>query len=151
MVCAQASSSTNSVSGAPRPAISSSSNPLLPNALFPQWAKISAANVGPAIKQVLEEEGAALDLLEADLQAAGKDVTYERVYRPYSQIRYRLDNTFGLIDNLQVSAQQQEEGRRTACLSSWWTCNAARMAVMRRPTRDQPGQPVSITFGVRSS
>lgn len=115
MVCAQASSSsTNSASGAPRPAISSSSNPLLPNALFPQWDKISAADVGPAIKQVLEEEGAALDLLEGDLQAAGKDVTYERVFRPYSQIRYRLDSTFGLIDNLQVTAQQQQQEEGSA-------------------------------------
>lgn len=73
--------------------------------MFPQWDKISPQNVGPAVKQVLEEEGAALDLLEADLRAAGKDVTYERIFRPYAQIRYRLDTTYGLMDNLQVSEQ----------------------------------------------
>lgn len=113
MVCAQASSSSNSA-GVPKPAVSSSNNPLLPNALFPQWDKISAVNVGPAIKQIFEEEGAALDLLEADLEAAGKDVTYDRVFRPYSQIRYRLDSTLGLIDNLQVSTQQQHDEKGSA-------------------------------------
>lgn len=91
----------NSITPA-KPTVSTSSNPLLPNALFVPWDKITPEHVQPAVKQVLEEEGAALDLLEADLEAAGKDVTYERVFRPYAQIRYRLDATYGAMDNLQV-------------------------------------------------
>lgn len=74
----------------------------MPNALFPAWDKIKSEQVGPAVKQVLEEEAAALDLLEADLEAAGKDVTYERIFTPYAQIRYRLDATYNLMDHLQV-------------------------------------------------
>lgn len=98
--------SAASVSKTPeKPSISTSSNPLLPNALFPAWDKIKSEQVGPAVKQVLEEEGAALDLLEADLEAAGKDVTYDRIFTPYAQIRYRLDATYGLMDNLQVSPE----------------------------------------------
>jgi Zn-dependent oligopeptidase len=99
--------SGNKNTGSSQPSVSTSSNPLIPNALFPQWDKISSQNVGPAVKQVLEEEGAALDLLEADLRAAGKDVTYERIFRPYAQIRYRLDTTYGLMDNLQVCDEGQ--------------------------------------------
>lgn len=88
---------------AAKPSISTSSNPLVPNGLFPQWDKIKPESIEPAVKQVLQEEGAALDLLEADLEAAGKDITYERIYRPYAQIRYRLDSTYGLLDHLEVS------------------------------------------------
>lgn len=93
-----------SLPAAAKPSVSDSSNPLVPNALFPQWDKIKAADVQPAVAQVLREESAALDLLEADLKAAGKDVTYERIFRPYAQIRYRLDATYGLMDHLQVRA-----------------------------------------------
>jgi hypothetical protein len=94
--------------------------------------------VGPAIKQLLEEEGAALDLLEADLQAAGKDVEYERVFRPYGQIRYRLDGTFGLIDNLQVRVQQrqQQEEEGAQCVrSSWCQCQSAHTLPSLAPQR----------------
>lgn len=104
---AQQTSGNKSTSPAQH-SVSTSSNPLIPNALFPQWDKISAKDVGPATKQVLEEEGAALDLLEADLRAAGKDVTYERIFRPNAQIRYRLDTTYGLSDNLQSVVDSPE-------------------------------------------
>lgn len=66
------------------------------------------------MKQLLQEEGAALDLMEADLEAAGKDVTYDRIFRPMGQIRYRLDMTYGLMDHLQVRAQPVSiSGRHT--------------------------------------
>lgn len=97
-----ADNSKSGLSTAAKPSVSTSSNPLLPNALFPDWSKISPSHVAPAVKQLLLEEGAAFDLLEADLRAAGKDVTYERIFRPYAQIRYRLDLTSGLMDHLQV-------------------------------------------------
>jgi hypothetical protein len=81
---------------------SSSDNPLLTTGPFTQYDRIKAEHVVPAVTQLLEEEGAALSLLEGDLTAAGKDMSYERVFRPYTQIRYRLDGLLGVVDHLQV-------------------------------------------------
>jgi hypothetical protein len=70
------------------------------------------------VQQVLEEEGASLDLLEADLTRAGGNVTYERIFRPYTQIRYRLDVTYGMIDHLQVRAWARV-GERGDAAAGW--------------------------------
>lgn len=136
LVCAQAASSSSKVTdGASKPAVSTSSNPLIPDALFVEWDKIKPEHVGPAVKQVLEEEGAALDLLEADLAAAGKAVTYERLFRPYAQIRYRLDNTYGLMDHLQVrtfcSCQQAHGVALSGSMSA--SCSSAEQCTRYRP------------------
>lgn len=102
----QQPSSKSGASTAPanpaNPSVSTSSNPLLPNALFVQWDQVKPSHVIPAVKHILQEETAALDLLEEDLEAAGANVTYERIFKPYAQIRYRLDVTYGIIDHLQV-------------------------------------------------
>jgi Zn-dependent oligopeptidase len=81
----------------------SSSNPLMTGDQFPQWGNIKPEHVTQAVKQLLSEEGAALDLLEQDLKRAGKNVTFNRIFLPYTQIQLRMDGVLGQISHLSVS------------------------------------------------
>jgi hypothetical protein len=150
LVCGQAAADRST--STPKPTVSTSSNPLLPNALFAEYDKIKAQHVIPAFKQVMQEEGAALDLLEADLEAAGKDVTYERLFRPYAQIRYRLDITSGLVSNLQVRMHRHSTGHHSLRLQAAG-CFAARKAAQHhqlffRPLATSP--PDALAAGSTS-
>lgn len=82
-------------------------NPLLvPNLQFPLWDKIRPEHVKPAVKQLIAEETASLELLEQDLTralAAG-NVTFNEVFRSFTQIRLRLDSVYGQFDHLSVSS-----------------------------------------------
>eukprot|EP00775_Hariotina_reticulata_P010343 gene10343-10500_t len=71
-----------------------------PGDQFPQWGNIKPEHVAPAVKQLLSEEGATLDLLEQDLKRAGKNVSFSRMFLPYTQIRLRVDGVLGQIDHL---------------------------------------------------
>jgi len=62
-----------------------------------------ADQVTPAVKQVLAEETASLELMEKDLAAAGSNITFDRIFNPYRQIRMRVDYVTGQFDHLAVS------------------------------------------------
>jgi Zn-dependent oligopeptidase len=78
---------------------------MLESGPFPKWADIKAEHVLPAVKQVLAEESASLDLLEQDLTQALKDgsLSFDRVFLPITQMRLRLDGVNGQVDHLSVS------------------------------------------------
>lgn len=110
-------------------AAASAPNPLLTTDVFPHWDQIKPEHVAPAVKQLLEEETASLELLEKDLQAAGANVSFERVFKPFSQMRLRMDFVYGQIDHLAVRSapgsvltaawqvpRQQQQPLRTRCL-----------------------------------
>jgi oligopeptidase A len=65
-------------------------------------------HVLPAVRAVLNEEGASLELLEQDLERAlvggSGNLSYSRVFQPYTQIRLRLDSVFTLIEHLAAVA-----------------------------------------------
>lgn len=77
-------------------------NPLLESGPFPKWGEIKAEHVLPAVKQVLAEESASLDLLEQDLARAQKDgsLSFDRVFLPITQMRLRLDGVNSQIDHI---------------------------------------------------
>lgn len=91
-------------------------NPLLVSGLqFPLWDQIKPEHVAPAVKQLIAEETASLQLLEQDLSralAAG-EVTFNKLFGPFTQIRLRLDSVYGQIDHLSVSVAEV-----TACLGT---------------------------------
>jgi hypothetical protein len=59
----------------------------------------------PAVKQVIAEEFASLDLLEQDLAQALKDgsLSFDRVFLPLTQMRLRMDGVYSQIEHLSVS------------------------------------------------
>ncbi|KAF8062666.1 hypothetical protein HT031_003995 [Scenedesmus sp. PABB004] len=80
-------------------------NPLLDGQRqFLPWDAIRAEHVEPALRQVIAEETASLELLEADLagalSAGGGGLTFERVMAPLTQIRLRYDAVSGAVSHL---------------------------------------------------
>lgn len=102
---------------APAPPLAT--NPLLTAGAFPLWDQIKPANIKPAVQQVLAEEGAAFTLLEQDLVRAGRNVTFDRIFKPYTQMELRIDAVTGQIDHLSVSQQQLVVTAIRACTRTW--------------------------------
>jgi oligopeptidase A len=86
-------------------AAAAAANPLLESGPFPKWGEIKAEHVLPAVKQVIAEESASLDLLEQDLAQALKDgsISFDRVFLPLTQMRLRMDGVYSQIEHLSVS------------------------------------------------
>jgi oligopeptidase A len=95
--------SSIAVSFAETATAASNNNPLLVSGLqFPLWDQIKPKHVRPAVKQLIAEEMASLELLEQDLSralAAG-NITFTKLFGPFTQIRLRLDSVYGQIDHL---------------------------------------------------
>lgn len=84
-------------------------NPLLQGrGVLPSWSLVRPEHVLPATRTVIAEEGASLALLEQDLERAlagdGSGLSYDRIFRPYTQIRLRLDSVFTLVEHLTAVA-----------------------------------------------
>jgi hypothetical protein len=95
------------VASLPGTAPSTDDNPLLVANGLPVWDAIHSRHVGPAVRQVIREETASLELLEADLAAAlsmpgSGALTFSRIFRPLTQIRLRYDSVSSQISHLTV-------------------------------------------------
>jgi hypothetical protein len=88
-------------------AAAASANPLMESGPFPRWGEIKAEHVLPAVKQVIAEESASLDLLEQDLVQALKDgsLSFDRLFLPLTQMRLRMDGVYSQFEHLSVSRQ----------------------------------------------
>eukprot|EP00879_Flechtneria_rotunda_P006967 GHRR01007314.1.p1 GENE.GHRR01007314.1~~GHRR01007314.1.p1 ORF type:complete len:740 (+),score=194.22 GHRR01007314.1:275-2494(+) len=75
-------------------------NPLLYSGAFPRWSDIKPSHVQPAVQQLIAEELASVELLEQDLARMSANITFDRLFKPLTQLRLRLDAVFGQIDHL---------------------------------------------------
>lgn len=84
-------------------------NPLLaPNwqlklGQLPLWDKIKPEHIQPAVATLIEEESASLDFLEQDLLAGNGAVSFDRIFKPLTQIQLRTDFVSGQFSHLSVS------------------------------------------------
>uniref|UniRef100_A0A383WQC2 oligopeptidase A n=1 Tax=Tetradesmus obliquus TaxID=3088 RepID=A0A383WQC2_TETOB len=81
-------------------------NPLLaPNwqlklGQLPLWDNINPENIQPAVATLIEEETASLYFLEQDLLAGTGAVSFDRIFKPLTQIQLRTDFVSGQFSHL---------------------------------------------------
>ena len=75
-------------------------NPLLLHQGMPRFGSIKASHVKPAVERLLERQEAAIVALEAECEALGSQVTYDKVFVPMEQLLAPLSYAFGLVSHL---------------------------------------------------
>jgi hypothetical protein len=109
-VLASSSSSSSRLRLASTQQSSTANNPLLaPNWMLklgqlPLWDKIQPEHIQPAVATLIEEETASLEFLEQDLLAGYGAVSFDRIFKPLTQIQLRTDFVSGQFSHLSVSS-----------------------------------------------
>jgi oligopeptidase A len=65
---------------------SADNNPLFLHQEMPKFRQIQAAHVEPAITQMISDQLAAIDALEAHLETLGASVTYDDIFTPLEKL-----------------------------------------------------------------
>jgi Zn-dependent oligopeptidase len=103
------SSSSRLRLGSTQQSVAASDNPLLaPNwklklGQLPLWDKIQPQHIQPAVDTLIEQETASLEFLEQDLLAGSSQLSFDRVFKPLTQIQLRTDFVSGQFSHLSVS------------------------------------------------
>jgi Zn-dependent oligopeptidase len=70
---------------------------------LPLWDKIQPQHIQPAVETLIEQETASLEFLEQDLLAGSGQLSFDRVFKPLTQIQLRTDFVSGQFSHLSVS------------------------------------------------